>query len=242
MLNIDTSKRSRDSEIMDDFHLQGIELRKTLRDLDRINSWLGGNKVTITGIEKLLPAPAQSGIIRIADLGCGNGAILREVARWGRKRGYNFKLTGIDANTHAIEIGRELSTAYPEIEFIDENIFSPQFKKKEFDIYLCTLTLHHFKDDEIIDLMDQLHSQSKLGIVVNDLHRSKLAYVLFKAFCAVFVNNEIARKDGLTSILRGFKKEDFNEYLKNMKAKKQELSWKWAFRYQWIVKKEDQKI
>ncbi|MGA8854263.1 MAG: methyltransferase, partial [Christiangramia sp.] len=71
---------------------------------------------------------------------------------------------------------------------------------------------------------------------INDLQRSKAAYVLFKAFCAVFVHNEIARKDGLISILRGFKKNDINKLSEEIKAAKHEIKWKWAFRYQWIIK------
>ena len=238
MFKIDTSRRTDESEIMDDFDLQGQELGKTLNDLDNINAWLGGNKVTINGIEKLLNGTSRAGIIRIADIGCGNGAMLRKLADWGKKRNYNFQLTGIDANAHAIDFGEKLSRDYPEINFRDLNIFSNEFKALEFDIILCTLTLHHFKDEEITGLLAQLYSQANKGIVINDLHRSSVAYILFKAFCAVFVDNEIARKDGLTSILRGFKRSDLKRYKAKLPGNLHIINWKWAFRYQWIIDKE----
>jgi len=41
-MKIDTSKRTNTEEIMDNFELQGEELDRTLKDLDRINKWLGG--------------------------------------------------------------------------------------------------------------------------------------------------------------------------------------------------------
>ena len=198
-------RRTDESEIMDDFDLQGQEFGKTLNRSGQYKSWFGGNKVTINGIEKLLNANVRAGIIRIADIGCGNGAMLRKLADWGKKRNYNFQLTGIDANAHAIDFGEKLSRDYPEINFRDLNIFSNEFKALEFDIILCTLTLHHFKDEEITGLLAQLYSQANKGIVINDLHRSSVAYILFMAFCAVFVDNEIARKDGLTSILEVLK-------------------------------------
>ncbi|MGA8853197.1 MAG: methyltransferase domain-containing protein, partial [Christiangramia sp.] len=206
MFRINTSRRTDQREIMDDFDLKGFELRSTLQDLDNINKWLGGNKITLKGIENLLKDVPKSKTIRIADIGCGNGAILRKIAKWGDNKGYNLKLFGVDANPHAIEIGEELSSKYPNLSFLNLNIFSSEFQEMEFDIILCTLTLHHFKNEEIIKLLDQLYHQSTIGVVINDLQRSKAAYVLFKAFCAVFVHNEIARKDGLISILRGFKK------------------------------------
>jgi len=237
MFKIDTTQRTNKSEIMDDFDLQGNELKRTLKDLENINSWLGGNQITINGIEKLLKKGQKKNKIRIADIGCGNGAMLRKIAEWGKGKPYEFELIGIDANTHAIAIANELSNKYKNIHFESLNIFSDEFMKMEFDIILCTLTLHHFKNGQIVDLLNQLYAQSKIGVVINDLHRSSSAYILFQAFCGVFVDNEIARKDGLTSILRGFKKADIQNYIKKIPATGHQISWKWAFRYQWIIKK-----
>lgn len=238
MFKIDTSQRTEESEIMDDFDLDGKELKRTLKDLENINSWLGGNQITINGIEKLISKSSKPNKLRIADIGCGNGAMLRKIAAWGKKNSYDFELIGIDANTHAIEIAEELSKDYSNIHFEDINIFSETFKNMEFDIILCTLTLHHFKDGQIVELMNQLYSQSKIGLVINDLHRNSSAYILFQAFCSVFVSNEIARKDGLISILRGFKKADIQRFAEKIPATKHEISWKWAFRYQWIIQKQ----
>lgn len=237
MSKIDTSKRTDADEIMDDFELKGDELERTLRDLDNINKWLGGNKITLQGVKKLLEAHPKSVPVHIVDVGCGNGAILREIAKWGRSENYKLKFTGIDANPFAIDIAERLSAYYPEIKFEAIDIFSEEYKNKEFDILLCTLTLHHFKDPQIKELLDLFMKQIKIGVVINDLQRSKTAYHLFQAFCAVFIRNEIARKDGLTSILRGFKKEDLEKFSRNISAKHQEINWKWAFRYQWIIKK-----
>ncbi|APS39603.1 methyltransferase domain-containing protein [Salegentibacter sp. T436] len=237
-MSIDTSKRTNAVEIMDDFDLQGKELDKTLRDLDNINKWLGGNKITLEGVKNIVQNHSKTKEIHIADVGCGNGAVLREIARWGRKNGYKFKLTGIDANSYAIKIAEEMSIDYPEIDFKSIDIFSLEFKNFYSDIILCTLTLHHFKTGEISALLNLFNQQSRLGVVINDLHRSKLAYRLFQVFCAVFINNEIARKDGLTSILRGFKKEELKDFAGKIPQTNHQISWKWAFRYQWIIQKD----
>ncbi|MDR5590282.1 methyltransferase domain-containing protein [Christiangramia sediminicola] len=233
MFRIDTSKRTDESEIMDDFELQGRELDRTLKDLENINSWLGGNQITINGIKKLLPDTKAT--IRIVDIGCGNGAILRKISDWAKSNSYNFELIGVDANPYAIEIARNLSIEYKNVEFQELNIFSEVFKDMKFDVILCTLTLHHFKDRQIVELLNQLIDQAEYGVVINDLHRTRMAYILFQAFCAVFVSNEIARKDGLISILRGFKKDDIIEFARKIKGS-HEVSWKWAFRYQWIIR------
>lgn len=236
-MKIDTSKRTNTEEIMDNFELQGEELDRTLKDLDRINKWLGGNKITLQGIKKLIKNHSIKKQIHIADLGCGNGAVLREIAKWGKMHSYNFKLTGIDANAHAIEIAQNMSKDFEEITFRNLDIFSEEFTAFKCDILLCTLTLHHFKDQEISKLLSLFNRQAKVGVVINDLERSKLAYRLFQAFCKVFINNEIARKDGLTSILRGFKKSDLQKFAADLPSTNHQIDWKWAFRYQWIIQK-----
>ncbi|MBZ9729698.1 methyltransferase domain-containing protein [Salegentibacter sp. JZCK2] len=237
-MSIDTSKRTSEVEIMDDFDLQGNELDQTLRDLDNINKWLGGNKITLEGVKNIVLKQTNTQEIHITDVGCGNGAVLREIARWGRKNKYNLKLAGIDANTHAIGIAEKMSIGFPEIEFLALDIFSEEFKNFHCDIILCTLTLHHFKNGEILELLNLFSQQSRLGVVINDLHRSKLAYRLFQVFCSVFIRNEIARKDGLISILRGFKKEELKNFAGKIPQANHKITWKWAFRYRWIIQKE----
>lgn len=239
MIKPDTSKRSNKSEIMDDFELKGAELEKTLNDLDNINKWLGGNKITLNGIQKLLEKQSQKEEIIIIDIGCGNGAMLRKVAAWAKKNNRKVSLIGVDANSYAIEIAEKLSKNQENISFRCINIFSPEFKNLEFDVALVTLTLHHFKTSEIIDFLNTIYERANIGIVINDLQRNKLAYHLFRAFCAVFINNEIARKDGLTSILRGFRKNELEEITQELPAKNNEIHWKWAFRYQWLIQKQD---
>ena len=232
---IDTTHRSNKTEIMDDFSMKGELLRDTLDKLGNINKWLGGNRVTLSGIKRLLKGKPKDKIYNIIDLGCGHGDILRLIADFGRKEGYKFKLIGIDANQDAIDYATELSIDYPELVFENKDIFSEDFQKMDYDIALATLFLHHFKTDELEVLLKQLASKAKLGLVINDLHRSEVAYGLFKLLSLV-ISNQMIIDDGLTSILRAFKRKD----LENLNQKlnlKSEIRWKWAFRYQWLIKK-----
>jgi hypothetical protein len=101
------------------------------------------------------------------------------------------------------------------------------------------LTLHHFKDDEIISLLNVFYQNAHIGIVVNDLQRSAIAYRLFQGLCIVFRLNKMSIEDGLTSILRGFKKQELIDFSKKLNFKKYIIQWKWAFRYQWIIFKRE---
>ncbi|HPW98922.1 MAG TPA: methyltransferase domain-containing protein [Flavobacterium sp.] len=235
-MKLNTTYRSTEDEIMDDFSLEGEELRQALDKIAKINQLLGGNKVILDGIKELLRDIPKKQQITIVDVGCGNGDMLRALAKFGKNKDLNLNLIGIDANQFTIDYAEKLSKEYKEISYRCEDVFKADFEKLKYDIVLCTLTLHHFTEDKILDLLAVFTKKASVGIIINDLHRSKIAYRLFQLICFVFQLNTMSKEDGLTSILRGFKKEELHIYSKKMNFKAYSIHWKWAFRYQWIIR------
>ncbi len=236
-MKLSTKYRTADPEIMDDFALEGEQLTDALDKIAQINQLLGGNALTLNGVKKLISKIQKTQMITIVDLGCGNGDMLRKLADYAARNQLIFKLIGIDANPFTVNYAINYSVKYPNIEYLSEDIFETNFENIKFDIALCTLTLHHFKDNEISRIIENLERNASLGIVVNDLHRSKIAYRLFQLIAVVFGLNEMSRKDGLTSILRGFKKEELIDFSRKLLNSSADIQWKWAFRYQWIITK-----
>jgi len=236
-MSINTKYRSNEPEIMDNFEMQGEILRDALDKIAKINQLLGGNQLTLQGVKELIGNVPTATEFTILDVGCGNGDMLRTLADYGSKHNFNFRLIGIDANNFTINHARQLSENYPNISYRCEDIFSQAFEELKYDIVLCTLTLHHFKDDEIIRLMTIFNINSRIGVVINDLQRSALAYRLFQGLCFVFRLNTMSKEDGLVSILRGFKKEELIRFSQKIKLINYKIKWKWAFRYQWIIQK-----
>ena len=232
---ISTKKRTDKEELMDDFSIGGDLLRDTLDKLENINRWLGGNAMTVKSLKKVLKNHPKEQELTIADIGCGHGDILRDVAKFGRKNGYKMRLIGMDANPTAIAYAKKLSTEFSELSFITEDIFSKEFKERTFDVVLATLFLHHFKEDPLVSFLENTLRQTKIAILVNDLHRHTLAYYLFMLL-SVFIKNKMIIEDGLTSVLRGFKRKDLVKISQRIQVKSQ-ISWKWAFRFQWIIQK-----
>jgi 2-polyprenyl-3-methyl-5-hydroxy-6-metoxy-1,4-benzoquinol methylase len=237
MISYSSTHRSNESEIMDDFELKGEEMKELLTDLKKVNKWLGGNQVTKNGIIKLLANRSKAETITILDLGCGDGELLRECARLARKEGYIFQLIGIDANAFILQEAKRRSEDFQNITFRKMDIFSEDIKKLQFDIALCTLFLHHFSNHDIQTIIQGVLKEAKIGIVINDLHRSRLAFWLFKAISLLILKTKIARHDGLVSVARGFKRSELEIMAKQFKKSVSIISWKWAFRYSWILKK-----
>jgi SAM-dependent methyltransferase len=237
MITFSNKYRSQQVEIMDDLDFQGEEMKNLLGDLKYVNKWLGGNKVTLDGIEKLLRGNSKKEPITILDIGCGDGQLLRNCAKYAENNGLKLKCIGLDFNKNILEYAENQSKDFPNIKFQKVDVFLEEELIPNCDIAVCTLFLHHFSDESIAELLKILLKKSNNGLVINDLQRSRIAFNLFKIVSNLFLKTDTAKHDGLVSIARGFKKDELEHISKKIPNQKSEIHWRWAFRYQWILKK-----
>lgn len=232
------SKRSTAIEIMDDLHCKGEVVNQTLKELEIINTWLGGNNVTLNAFNKCLKKVTSSTLdqpLRIADLGCGGGDMLKLIALKLKKIKIPIQLKGIDANEYILNYARQNSSAFPEIVYQQQDVLSEEFKKEKFDIVNCTLFCHHFDDHLLTTLLKNLKAQTSTAIIINDIHRHWLAYHSIKILTTVFSKSEMVKFDAKLSVLRAFKKAELEKIIKNAGFTNYSIKWKWAFRYEVIL-------
>lgn len=234
-MNIDFSKRSRELELMDNPDVSKQTLENVLRDINRANRILGGNKGTITALSQLISQNPRNSYT-VLDMGCGDGAMLREVVLFFRRIHKKVKCIGIDLNEKALQIANKASTDFPEINYLKRDIMDSDTQGLECDILITTLTLHHFYDEQIPSILQRFGKLAHIGIVINDLQRSSWAYSLFKVFSLIFIHTQIAKNDGLVSIARGFTKAELIRFSKEILGAEHAITWQWAFRYVWIIK------
>lgn len=229
------SHRAEIIEIMDDLQCSGEVVHQTLRELEIINRWLGGNAVTLQGIKILLESKKINGPFAIADIGCGGGDGLKKIAAWGRSKKLTFNLTGIDANPNIIAFAKQNSSGFDEINYVTSNIFDEHFKQTQFDIVVATLFTHHLTNEELIILLKSLLQQCRIGIVINDLHRHWLAYYSIRLLTKWFSKSTMVKYDAHVSVLRSFSRKDILRILRKAGISNYSLKWKWAFRWQLII-------
>lgn len=240
-MRVNFQRRSYQEEIMDDFEMKGEVLRETLDQLGMINRFLGGNKTTLKGLNQLLINVPKNEALHVTDLGCGHGDLLRRAALMARKEGRKMHFTGIDANADTLEYARSLSKDFPEINYRQALLPSDFLEHESTDVVLCTLFLHHFKENDILRILNYCLDNVSRGIVVNDLHRHPMAYKLFDWLTRLFFN-DMVREDGLTSIQRGFSKKELDELANHASVTRSVIQWKWAFRYLWVLQPKRQGI
>lgn len=236
MIQFSSTYRSEEKEIMDDLSFHGPEMEQLLVDLSKVNRFLGGNRITLNGLGYLMKERMGKPTTSIVDVGCGDGETLRRCYFWGKRNNYEFNLMGLDANIHIIKEAKNRSEGIKNINFKAVNVLDKKEPIPKHDIAVFSLFLHHFPEKEIEQILSRVRAQCSTGIIINDLHRSVWAFNLFRIFSTFFLKTKTARHDGLVSVARGFRRHEL-EKLASVLEGSHRIKWKWAFRYQWIIKK-----
>jgi 2-polyprenyl-3-methyl-5-hydroxy-6-metoxy-1,4-benzoquinol methylase len=231
---MDFSVRSEELELMDDPNMEFELLDAAYADINKCNRLLGGESITIDAVWELVKESGKKSYT-ILDMGCGDGTMLRKLSKHLSKHGVSHDMIGVDLRDDVLRIAKEKSSQYPNINFKKEDILKAD-SSLSCDILINTLTMHHFDENRIDAFLNKFVSLAKIGVVINDLQRSKIAYTLFKVFGFFFIKTKIAKYDGLVSISKGFKKAELIELSKKIPSVTHIIRWKWAFRYVWVMK------
>lgn len=234
------SYRSNEKELIDDLELDNEALRQNLEELAIINKYLGGNQVTVSGLKKLIsnpnsPITNHQSQLTIADLGCGGGDMLMVMANWAKKKGISAQFIGIDANDFMIDFAKIRTANYSNISYLHENIFSEEFREKSFDVMTMTLFCHHFDDESLVKIFKQFKKQSRIGIVINDIHRHWFAYHSIAWITKLFLKSYLVKNDAKLSVWRAFRRSDLEKIIQEAGFTKYSIRWKWAFRWEVVL-------
>jgi SAM-dependent methyltransferase len=209
---VDLSRRAELVEMMDQ-PCSYEQLRGCLHDIARVNRLTFAYRPTISWMEELIAVhPSSAEPLRVVDVGCGDGDMLRRIDAWAAKRGVPVALTGIDLNPDAIRAAREATRpaqrVEPRIKWIAGDVLSNAVMG-DIDVVICSLLTHHLTDPQIVLFLQWAERTTRRGWFVNDLHRKPVPYHLFRLW-ARFTNwHPFVKNDGAVSIRRSFVVEDW---------------------------------
>ncbi len=145
--------------------------------------------------------------IRIVDIGCGTGFVLRWLA--ATKVLENVELVGTDFNETLIREANRLADAENlDCKFIVGNAFG---LKEAADIFISTGILHHFRGESLYELFKQQNQTDTLAFVHFDFYNSFFAPFGSWLFHAVRMRTPLARHDGVLSAVRSYKSDKLLE-------------------------------
>lgn len=225
------SYRSYKKELLDRDDIPFDDIRRNMEELDFINTWLGGHKITIEGIEMLMKLPSiKNKPVRICEVGCGGGDNLLAVSKWCTRNKIDARFIGIDKNPYCIKVAEKKLTALnAQLIVSDYRLVNLEHQKP--DIIFSSLFCHHFTNAHLIGMLQWMKANAGTGFFINDLHRHPLAYYSIKMLTTFFSKSYLVRNDAPLSVLRGFKRKDWEKIFKNADIDTYAIIWKWAFRY-----------
>ena len=185
------------------------QLCSYLGDLQQVNTVSFGARPTLHWLRGLTDKH-RGRTLRIVDVGCGGGDMLRRIERWAKRRGLAVQLTGIDLNPDVIQAARAMTPASSRIEWISGDAYS---YAEPADGVISALLTHHLEEEEIVRFLTWMESTALCGWYINDLCREAVPYRLFRLIAATARWHKAVRHDGPVSFRRSFREEDWQRML-----------------------------
>lgn len=238
----DYKNRSLKKEILDQKNIPFEDIVLNMKELEFINSHLGGHSITISGFKKLLPNRKE---VSVCEIGCGGGDNLKAIDIFCKRNHLICSFTGIDINKECIAFAKEnvqspmskkpLPVSSPRMKFIVSDYKEINFQNKKPHIIFSSLFCHHFSENELVEMLRWMKNNSETGFFINDLHRHRVAYHFIKIATKIFSRSYLVKNDAPLSVLRGFKKNEWKNIFQKAGIKNYSIKWKWAYRYLIIV-------
>ena len=232
---INLQQRSYQKELMDGDDIAFADMAQTLKELNIINTRLGGHAITTMGVKKLAKDRKR---ITICEIGCGGGDNLHALYKFCKGRKIDVNFVGIDMNETCIRFAQQQYPGLPctwicsDYALADMSLLKP-------DIIFSSLFCHHFTDPQLISMLTWLRQNSRVGFFINDLQRHWLAYYLIKYITRFFSRSYLVKNDACLSVARSFRRKDWEMLFRQSGIHRYNIQWKWAFR--WLVTVETNK-
>jgi 2-polyprenyl-3-methyl-5-hydroxy-6-metoxy-1,4-benzoquinol methylase len=194
-------------ELMDRPQPISPELERDLRNLRQLNRFFGSHRLVLRFLRRWIK-PGDK--LRIVDLATGSGDIPRLIVDYARRINAAVHIDAVDQQTATLVIASDLSTSYPEINFIGANILEWQ-PAEPYDLVLCSLALHHFSEEDAVRVLRRCRELSRKFVLVSDLRRGLLATVGVYLLTATIFRNPMTRTDARLSAARAFSFVDMHE-------------------------------
>jgi 2-polyprenyl-3-methyl-5-hydroxy-6-metoxy-1,4-benzoquinol methylase len=184
-------RASNEPELLDG-PLDEEALAGNLRDLARVNRWLGGAKLSERAI-----APFAMGtfVLSILDVGTGGADIPIKLARKNRS------ITATDIRPEIVRAAH--SAAYKRDIAVREGRIETE-RTASFDVTHASMVIHHLEPAETVTFLHEMGRVARKAVVINDLNRGRRWLFGAQAMSRLFTRNEYTRNDAPLSVRRAY--------------------------------------
>ncbi|HEX8237325.1 MAG TPA: methyltransferase domain-containing protein [Abditibacteriaceae bacterium] len=183
------------------------QVRRSLHDIRRINTYLGGASVVCNATMDMLQKHKMSSAT-VLDIGTGSADIPVRLVQLAQSRNIELRVLALDNNARHLQVAREdldqQQLLSANVHLLQADAFCLPLADNAVDIVVSSLFLHHFRAPQIVQLLREFHRVSRIGWAMNDLVRHYVPLVFFRLTKPIFARSYITRHDGEASLRRGY--------------------------------------
>lgn len=195
-------------------HLDGaladrVVLEGNLRDLARINRRFGGTRLSVDAVRGLVESAAPAtrpAMVEVIDVGTGAAdiplALVRAPGPWS-----SVHVTATDPRLEILDAAARIApqlSASADVTLAEADGRSLPFPDASFDVAHASLVLHHLSRDDAVAFLGELRRVARLGVVVNDLARSRANWLGAWLVLHAMTRNPWTLDDGVLSVRRAW--------------------------------------
>jgi len=206
-----TPPRVDEPELLDEHDAPRADMERSLRDLRRINRWLGGIGVYRRLLKK------HGGAKSILDIGTGTSDLIEHT------RGFRV---GLDIN-----INHLLYRRTPEISRVAGDARRLPFRDDSVDVVTAAHFIHHFAPEDASALLRECLRVAKRGVIVNDTLRHYVPLAVVLLLAKLRLVGRITQFDAPASVRRGYTVEEATSFAEGAGAARATVVRAWPFRF-----------
>jgi ubiquinone/menaquinone biosynthesis C-methylase UbiE len=189
-------------------------LEGNLRDLRRINRWLGGVALSIAAVEVVAPGATD---LTLLDIGTGGADIPLALLRWATSHRRRLSVVALDSRPEVLAAARRTNPAVDRTPGLTLEVgdgTSLPHADGSFDVAHASLVLHHLEPDAAVVLLREMGRVARRGVVVNDLERGWLAWLGAWLLGHLLTRNRYTRRDAPLSVRRAYRRDEARDLVR----------------------------
>jgi SAM-dependent methyltransferase len=194
-------------ELMDQLDASPTELARNLADIARLNR-IGATQAIQQHVAPFFVRQPAGETLRILDVGTGAADIPLALARWARRRGRRVRIVALEVHPAILRYAARAVDGTPEVTLVAGNALEAPIRPGSVDVALCSLVLHHLPEEAVVALLRRLAELVRLGFVVSDFRRGRLAWAAVWLVTRVVSRSRMTRHDGPLSVRRAYTRDE----------------------------------
>ena len=207
-------------ELLDDDLGTPAQVAQSLRDLQRINKWFGGNRTTAALLRRIADACGCRSL-RLLEVGAGNGQV--PIAARGRLAQHDIELRITLLDRVASHLPRNGVAA------VAADAMQLPFRDGAFDVVAFNLVMHHFEPEALECVAREALRVCRVAVLINDVIRSPMHLALTYAGLPLF-RSPLTWHDAPASVRRAYTVAEMRSILSRTAARRVEITTHYLYR------------